>query len=518
MKNQTLKEIIGQIKKYRLISEFNNEEEFKSWVAKLNNKQINNFLNLDIELEEIKDLNHLLINADLLNCDDYNKRVRAISTLKVIDGYLHLYDNLCKPNFLKSKNFYKDLEMLSKAENIRYALWAIAEDNFINSPYHDEDLKLIIESSNVKEDEPSSGLITEALATIAYNKDSIKSPYHRDDMHLISTSKAVCLQSPHLYPLHGLNNLAVNKVSLQDKYHLENMKILLTNPIASKFLYKLMTTPKFINGKFYREEVNALLNAKSKVTARALYYYIVNPKFKFSSDSEFYGECHYDILFDKSIKDKNSVAGSNDPNYLENLEFISKIDDEYVMYYVSLLMNQDFINSPYKEYDLSLLNQTKNKEIFYDLYILMMDEYSLNSPYHKKDVLVMSRAKSDKTRELLYQVSLDENSLQSKNHESDIEYVSKLDLDSISDEIYCEIYYYLCSKDGINDKDHVEKLEKLAQGIFVEKEGDVLRYLDSLEEQIEKSSDDEEIIKSDTPVIKNQKNRFSHLFKKRRKK
>lgn len=514
MKNQTLKQIISQIKKYELTEEFSNEAEFKSWVEKLNSRQINNFLSLDIELSEIMNIKKIVINSDLLKCEDYNNRVKAIASLKNGDGYWHLYDYLCNPKFLKSEHFYKDIELLSNSKNTRYGFWALMENNFIESSYHDEDLKLILEAKDIKEEGARSLLIPEALATVASNIYSIKSPHHRADMCLIATSGSDCLQSSHTYPEHSLNNLAVNKESLKDPYHLENMKILATNPIASKFLYEVMTTPKFINGKNYRKEVEALVNAKSKVTARALYYYIVNPKNKFTNDREFYNDCNRNIG-DASFIYSNDISVKDEPDYLDNLTKINQYDDEYVMYYVSLLMNKDFINSPNKMFDLELLRLASNRAIFMDLYRLMSDEISLNSPHHKKDVIIMSRTLSEKKRELLYQVSGDEYSLQSDNHAYDMEYITKLDLDSISDEIYSEIYYYLCCEDGINDKDHVQKLEKLAQGILVEKEDNMIRYFDSLEEQIEKSND-EEIIKSISPVNEKQKNRFSRLFKNKR--
>ena len=55
----------------------------------------------------------------------------------------------------------------------------------------------------------------------------------------------------------------------------------------------------------------------------------------------------------------------------DNLIKINKIDDKFVMYFVSLLMNPDFINSQYKKFDLELLHNVSDKSIFMDLYILM---------------------------------------------------------------------------------------------------------------------------------------------------
>ena len=511
MKNETLKQIIEQIKKYELTETFSDVEEFKKWASKLNSTQVNNFLSLNIDLEEIRELRHLLINCDLLSCQDYKKKVAAISTLKNGDGCWHLFDAICKPNFLKSKNFYKDIEMLSKADTARYGLWILGEDTFINSPYHDEDLKLLVETHDTREEDPLNFVVSDAIATVAGNIDSIKSPHHRADMKLIATAGSDCLQMSHSYSEHSLNNLAVNKVSLADKYHLENMQILATNPIASEFLYIIMTDPNFVKGKNYRKEVEALANAKSKATARALYYYIVNPKRKYLSDMDFLRDCKYDIE-DAHISDRNSVAGSNDPNYLKNLIKINEIDDELVMHFVSLLMNPNFINSPYKDFDLELLQSISSKSIFMDLYILMNEEVSLNNKHHKRDAVIISQSTIDGVRDLLLEKACNEYSLNSINHEYDMEFISKLQLDSIAEKIYFEIYYYLFRQKGIDDPQRKEKLEKLLQGEFVERSSSVSSYLDALQSQIDDSSS--QIIES-TPVISSKpKSRILSLFKK----
>lgn len=511
MKNEILKQIISQIKRYNLTESFSDVEQFKNWISKLNSTQINNFLGLNIDLEEIQNIKHLLINCDLLNCKDYKQKISAISTLKNGDGCWHLYDTICKPNFLNSKNFYKDIEMVSKADTARYCLWILGEDSFKNSPYHNEDLKLIVETHDINQEKPLDFVVSEALATVAGNNDSIKSPYHQADMKLIATSGSDCLQMSHTYPESSLNNLAVNKVSLADKYHLENMQILAKNPIASEFLYIIMTDPNFVKGKNYRKEVEALANAKSKVTARALYYYIVNPDRKYMSDIDYLDDCEYDVN-DAHISDRNSTAGSNDPDYLKNLIKINQIDDKFVMYFVSLLMNPIFISSQYKEFDLELLQNVIDKSIFMDLYILMMDEDSLSSDYHKKDAVMISQTIVKNIRKLLLKKATDELSLNSDNHDYDMEYILKLDLESIDKTIFDEINYYLFRQKGINDPQRKEKLEKLLQGELVERSSNVSSYLDALQNQIHDSSSP--IIES-TPIVNSKpKSRILSLFRK----
>ena len=74
--------MISQLKKYELVESFNDMDEFKKWISRLNQTQIDNFLSLNIDLKEVREVRHLLINSDLLSCKDYKKRVDAISTLK----------------------------------------------------------------------------------------------------------------------------------------------------------------------------------------------------------------------------------------------------------------------------------------------------------------------------------------------------------------------------------------------------------------------------------------------------
>lgn len=146
-------------------------------------------------------------------------------------------------------------------------------------------------------------------------------------MNLIATSGSDSLQMSCSYPESSLNNLATNKVSLKDKFHLENMKILASKPIAAEFLYIFMTDPNIISGNSYRKEVNAPANTKSKNTARAIYYYIVNPDRKFREDMRFLEDSKIDYIEDPPIVSENSIVGSKTQNYLQNLETIKEISD-----------------------------------------------------------------------------------------------------------------------------------------------------------------------------------------------
>lgn len=395
-------------------------------------------------------------------------------------------------------------------------MWIIAKDSFINSPYHDEDFDLLINAHDNNKGKALDFVMSDVLATVASNIDSIKSPYHQVDMKLISESSSDILQPSHTYPKNSLNNLAVNKVSLSDKYHLENMKILATNKMAGEFLYKIMTDPNKIKGKNYREEINALLNAKSRLTARALYYYIANPKDKFSQDRGFFEDYNSDEIKTDICYWTDYVSSENDPEYINNLAKINKIDDYYVMHYVSLLMVPVFLNSPYKKFDLKLLDTTTDKKIYMDLYKIMIDKTFANSKYHENDATIISKTSNERIRYLLIVKACNMDSINSKDHEYDMNFISKLNLESINVKIYDEICYYLFA-DGMRVMNRREKLEKLSKGIFVERETTIINYLDSLQEKIENSKDtDPEIIKSNQDSKKTSK--IIKLFKKNKKK
>lgn len=504
MKNEELKKLISQIRKYNLEKVFDTPKDFDKWLNGLNAKQIKNFNSLMVDSSEIQFPLYFLIDEDLLNCDDYPNRIIAMTKLKNADGWYHLFDRLCSPNFLNSKNYYEDMELISKAPSAQYPLWIVDEDAFINSPYHKEDLKLIVEAKDTKKEDGNENdwLVAEALAVVAGNIDSINSPYHQKDMELIAHAGSECLQMSHSYPEQSLNNLATNSVSLKDKYHLENMQILAKNPISAKFLYKLMTDPETIEGKYYRNEVNALANAKSLLKSMAIYYYISNPPKISSLD---YQTLLWDLGLEftdtmelrSNFRYKNNIKGSNNPNYLNYLELLNQIDDKYVLFVESLLSNKFFASSQYCDYDLNLLLSIKEKNMFIDLYNVMSNEISLNSHHHIKDLNIISKTENKNLRRWLISKAIDEDSINSCYHDYDMEYISKLNLDNIDKGILDSIHYYLFSPNGINHPEHIERLEKLSSGEIIQSEDTILSHLDYLEN----NSDNDMITVSEKPKI-----------------
>lgn len=485
MNNDTLIKIIKIIKKYNLENCFNTPQDFTNWSNSLNERQINNFLSLDIEIDNEHFPLKLLTNLNLLNCIDFKEKLKSLLSLKNIEGCAHLLENICVPNFLNSKNFYKDIELVATADTARYCLWILGKDEFINSPYHNEDLKLLVETHDISTNEVDF-VVSDALATVASNKDSINSPYHEEDMKLIASVGSDYLQPSHTYPEHSLNNLATNKNSLKDKYHLENMEILSKNYNASEFLIIIMTDPRHIKSRYYRDEVNALANAKSKLTARALYYFIENPKNKYTYDMDFYDDYESNIEHARIFEGK-SISGSKLDNYIEYLELINQIDDEYVMHFVSILMNQELADSPYREFDLDLLLKTKDILTFMELYRYLISENSIDSPYHIEDATMIVNAKNEGIRDLLLKKATSDLSLESIYHRYDMNYINELNLDEINEKIYEHMMYFLFKRNGLLAPDHIEVLESLKQGVILERKDQMKTYLDELETELTSS-------------------------------
>ncbi len=254
-----LKKLIEQLKKYELFEYFSSEEELENWIMRLNSRQLNNFLYLNISREEIKFSPKLLLNKDLLNTEDYATRVIAIASIKNAEGWYHLFDRMLKPVFLNSPKFYQDIETLKRAKSAQMPLWIIGDKTFIQSPFHDEDFEVLVTSRDTSSKD-CDFLVWDAIATVACNEYSIQSGFHQEDIKTIIKYSAPSLQGSSTYPKGSIDNLAVNRVSLKDKdYHLENMEILAQNTEIGNFLYAIMSNKKSVYSKHYRAIINEMV-------------------------------------------------------------------------------------------------------------------------------------------------------------------------------------------------------------------------------------------------------------------
>lgn len=184
------------------------------------------------------------------------------------------------------------------------------------------------------------------------------------------------------------------------------------------------------------------------------------------------------------LRRKNSIKGSNKPNYLKYLALLNQIDDKYVLFVESLLSNKAFSNSKYCDYDLNVLLSTLDKDIFLDLYRFMSNETMLNSNHHIKDLDIISKTDNRELRNLLISKAIDKHSINSCYHDYDMEYISKLNFTGINKKNLELIHYYLFSPNGINHPKHIERLEKLLKGETIQSEDTILNYLENNKENI----------------------------------
>ena len=262
--NLDIIDIIRQLKKYDLLSTFTSKKELDIWLLELNSLEVHNILTLNVDPESIKFDLKLLIDKNLLNTLDYNKRVEALASIKNAEGWYHLFDRMLRPEFLSSNKFYQDIETLKSAECAQTSLWIIGESTFINSPYHDEDFELLVTSKDTS-DNGFDYVVWDAIATVSGNADSINSEYHRQDLQTIVKYGSKSLQMSHTYPKSSIHCLAVNPVSLKDNYHLENMEILAQNQEIGNFLYAVMTNPQAIKKRNYRSIIREMIENKNNI-------------------------------------------------------------------------------------------------------------------------------------------------------------------------------------------------------------------------------------------------------------
>lgn len=468
MKTIIIEKGINQIKKYHLEDNFKNESELIKWMSSLSKKEMDNLINLDIDPEKITFPKEILLNKDLLKCKDYPEKIKQMIEIKLEEHNQYLFEQLCSPDFLNSKNYNLDMELLKMAKQPRYALRIISDKNFIQSPYHIEDLKKILDAGE-------DSLLARALAEISKNKLSLQSSYHSADMDLIIKYGAKYLQGVHSFPEHSLNNLAINPVSLKDKYHLENMQILAENYSKSYYLYRLMTDKAIVQGRNYREEIMALASSKSPLKTRAIFYYIKNPN-RTKEKVTFFTSCDQELeqsgidFFQISLlkHSEETIQGKYNPMYLKYLELLNKVKDKYVLYIEELLANLSLNQSGYLNQDIEKILSIKEDDIFFDLYKIMSNMESVNSKYHLFDVNKVSQEKDNQKRKWLVLLATSKENIESPNHLKDMKFISSLDFSKIDKEKVEVMEYFFLNSTGINNPSRYTKLNELMPDEFLE--------------------------------------------------
>ena len=115
----------------------------------------------------------------------------------------------------------------------------------------------------------------------------------------------------------------------------------------------------------------------------------------------------------------------------------------------------------------------------------MSSEESLNSEHHIEDVKLISEEEEKEKRKLYLAKATDKKSLQSPNHRYDMEYIKKLTIEDLDKKFMDKAHYYLFNNHGISDPLHIEKLERLYNGIPIDDLNEIDEYLSQIEENLE---------------------------------
>ena len=78
--DELTKKIFLQVAKYNLFDYFEDKDEMFSWIKQLTEREINNFLSLNVDIEKIKFDKGILIDSNLLKTKDYLRTLQLQSS------------------------------------------------------------------------------------------------------------------------------------------------------------------------------------------------------------------------------------------------------------------------------------------------------------------------------------------------------------------------------------------------------------------------------------------------------
>lgn len=434
MTKQELEQILKQLEKYDLVKEFGTKECLDAWLKALNKKQISNFINLNINPNEVVIIGEAIINDCILKSDEYIEIVKLLIELKKKSSYINF-----NYSWAYNKRLYEDLKSLLRLnitekneEFIMVIMSLLGEPSFINSIHHQEDLETIIN---------------------AFNANNLTLEY--------------------------LTDLAVNSNSLKDPYHLANMRILAEYPVAIEYLYTLMKTKHIINGKYYQSEIAALYASPSEIHAASLYSFMYNDARNFRRD--LISEKTRNLISDRWA----NVCGQMIPDYLEKLNFINRLPEDKVVLISYVMSNKALLKSPFYDFDIDFLRKIEDMDLLYELCALVTDLDFVTNPHHIIDLQIIKETKDPVTRKLLYRVATNTTNMYSENHVYDMAYIARYNFSEDKFKEYEFISYYVLSATGINSPNHIRDLEKIYNGEFVDLDIDKENDLSNEQKEVE---------------------------------
>lgn len=123
--------------------------------------------------------------------------------------------------------------------------------------------------------------------------------------------------------------------------------------------------------------------------------------------------------------------------------------------YRKLLVDLDFLNSPYYLYDVNLLFRINNKELDDIIFNCIKSDIFKNSKYHKEDLKLIITAKNRTIANYLSMLATDNNSINSTYHEEDMKIIYNSNLNSSF------LYKLSSNKESLDSSSHLNDMNLL---------------------------------------------------------
>lgn len=356
MNYNELQKVCFQLEKYNLVDEIGN---IAKWLRKLNKKQINNFLSLDIkDFGSLDNYKKFLVNSNFLMCDDYLNKINILCNVKSDEKLKILIDLMQDDTFLNSPYYHSDFEIiLNSNDNVASYLSEVARSSkSICGKYHMYDMKLINNCSN------KNKIILESLVSLSKDVDALESKYHTYDMRAISVCKS-------LYMAQIILELSSSKKFLEFDYHEEDIEMILkSRQSIANYLKDVCLCNKSLENKEEHLEDMKLIFKSNDDIGYYLKYVATN---KVSLNSNFHRE-HMSFM-----KDANSV----------NAEYI-----------FLLLSRESFMKNESHIFDLTLLAKIKDGNIASNLFEAIINKNLAESEYRNEVLKIIAITKNDLLR------------------------------------------------------------------------------------------------------------------------
>lgn len=364
MNYSDLEKIELQLEKYNLTEEIPN---ISKWLVKLNKKQIDNFLSLNISnLGKLENYKYILVNLGFLNKDNYlkvvNKLVNNNSEVCIIEIIKLLLDS----NFIESKYYNEDIEILldeGKCFNIE-ALCTIARSGkSVGSNYHLDDIKLIAITNDINK--------LRILTRLACNNTSLNGKYHKKDMETVFNIDGISR-------LEAIEKLACSNNSVNSIYHDNDVKLIITADESKiPYLVDVACDPYSVNSKEHINDMNLIYTSKTNRHAEYLEKLALSITSLFS---HFHNE-HMKLLFNTSeeklpflfhLLNKHRIV--QNPMNSSYLIFISNCNNiKKVECMSKIMLNEKLEKEPKKRKEILDIIKNIENEFVLDLIMKFID-------------------------------------------------------------------------------------------------------------------------------------------------